>query len=229
MSRTKKQERGLHSPVLRSRVDLRTPQQIMAWKTFNHVDVLFLLGPAGVGKSFLAMSLAIREIEAERADRIAITRPIIESEESLGYLPGDMREKTDPYMMPLYDQVERIRPKDHREFLRSYVSTSPLAYMRGRTFIDTVCIFDEAQNANIRQLKLYLSRLGEGSKMIITGDPTQADVRDSGLTETARLLRDVKGVGVVVFDPTDIVRHPVVEQMLYRLDSVGTPTACCRS
>lgn len=201
----------------------------MAWKTFNHVDVLFLLGPAGVGKSFLAMSLAIREIEAERADRIAITRPIIESEESLGYLPGDMREKTDPYMMPLYDQVERIRPKDHREFLRSYVSTSPLAYMRGRTFIDTVCIFDEAQNANIRQLKLYLSRLGEGSKMIITGDPTQADVRDSGLTETARLLRDVKGVGVVVFDPTDIVRHPVVEQMLYRLDSVGTPTACCRS
>lgn len=229
MSRTKKQERGIHSPLLRSRVDLRTPQQITAWKTFNHVDVLFLLGPAGVGKSFLAMSLAIREIEAERADRIAITRPIIESEESLGYLPGDMREKTDPYMMPLYDQVERIRPKDHREFLRSYVSTSPLAYMRGRTFIDTVCIFDEAQNANIRQLKLYLSRLGEGSKMIITGDPTQADVRDSGLTEAARLLRDVKGVGVVVFDPTDIVRHPVVEQMLYRLDSAGTPTACCRS
>jgi phosphate starvation-inducible PhoH-like protein len=200
----------------------------MAWTTFKHVDVLFLLGPAGVGKSFMAMSLAIREVEQERAEKIAITRPIIESEESLGYLPGDMREKTDPYMMPLYDQVERIRPKDHRDFLRSYVSTSPLAYMRGRTFVDTVCIFDEAQNANTRQLKLYLSRLGEGSKMIITGDPTQSDVRDSGLLDVARRLRQVKGVGVIVFDPTDIVRHPVVEQILGCLDTPcqDEPVAC---
>lgn len=203
--------------MVKTRVELRTDAQRHVYSMFPHVDVLFLLGPAGVGKSFLATALAIRQIEREQAERIIITRPIVESEESLGYLPGDLREKTDPYMAPLYDQIERLKHDEAREFTRKYVTVSPLAYMRGRTFNDAVCIFDEAQNANIKQLKLHLTRLGEGGKIIITGDTTQSDIRDSGLAEVVDRLNNVPGVGIVRFEGADIVRHPVVERILERL------------
>lgn len=200
-----------------STILFRTSQQRLAWKLFSKVDVLFLIGPAGVGKSFVSMALAIKQIEAEHAKRIILTRPIVESEESLGYLPGDMREKTDPYMTPLYDQIVRIKDKEAREFMRTHLEISPLAYMRGRTFTDCVAIFDEAQNATVRQLKLYLSRLGENSKIIVTGDPGQSDIPNSGLLEVVDRVKDVAGIGVVKFEAVDIVRHPIVEQILNRL------------
>ena len=220
MSRKKPQE----SPAVatapakqQSSVVLRTVQQKIAWRLFSKADVLFLIGPAGVGKSFISMALAIRQIEAERAKRVILTRPIVESEESLGYLPGDMKEKTDPYMSPLYDQVVRIKDKEARDFMRSHIEISPLAYMRGRTFTDCVAIFDEAQNATTKQLKLYLSRLGENAKIIITGDPGQSDIQNSGLLEVVDRVKDVPGIAVVKFEAVDIVRHPIVEQILNRL------------
>lgn len=201
----------------RIRVELKNDAQRKAWAMFRRVDVLFLLGPAGVGKSFLAMALAIDRVDEQEAEKILITRPIIESEESLGYLPGDIGEKTDPYMMPLYDQIRKLKEKDHKEFRRQYVETGPLAYMRGRTFENMVCILDEAQNCNYKQFRLYLSRLGRQGKIIVTGDPDQTDVRDSALAEVVHRLEGVQGIGIVRFDKQDIVRHPVVERILTHL------------
>lgn len=202
-----------HFPLLK----FKTKTQKHAWNLFNEVDVLFLLGPAGVGKTFLAMAMAIQQIDKELANKIFLTRPIIESEESLGYLPGDIKEKTNPYMLPLYDQIEALREQQAKEFTARYIRLAPLAYMRGRTFNHSVCIFDEAQNATAKQLKLLLSRLGSESKIIITGDPTQTDIRDSGLMHVVDQLDGLSRIGIVEFETSEIVRHPVVEQILGRL------------
>lgn len=202
-----------HFPLFK----FKTKTQKFAWNLFNEVDVLFLIGPAGVGKTFLAMAMAIQQIDKQLANKIFLTRPIIESEESLGYLPGDIKEKTNPYMLPLYDQVESLKSDQAKDFTSKHIRLAPLAYMRGRTFNQAVCIFDEAQNATQKQLKLLLSRLGNDSKIIITGDPTQTDIRDSGLIQVVDKLDDVSRIGIVEFETTEIVRHPVVEQILDRL------------
>ena len=153
--------------------------QKMAWAAFEQHDVLFLLGPAGTGKTFLATAFAIGEIISKKRQRIILTRPIVEAGESLGFLPGTFQEKTDPYMLPLFDCIGRLVGWEgpQRERVDRSIEVAPLAYMRGRTFDNSVCIFDEAQNATTTQLKLFLTRFGENSKIIVTGDPNQSDLK----------------------------------------------------
>jgi phosphate starvation-inducible protein PhoH and related proteins len=201
-------------------IEFLSTAQRTAWASFQQHDVLFLVGPAGVGKTHLAMAFAINEVLNGSKDRIILTRPIVESGESLGYLPGDFHEKVNPYMLPLYDCMHKLVGKDgpQSDKVRAAAEVAPLAYMRGRTFDDAVCIFDEAQNATREQLKLFMSRFGENSKIIITGDPMQSDIgRDVALTDVVRRLESLSGVGIIEFKNNSIVRHPLVGSILERL------------
>ncbi len=203
-------------------VEFLNDKQRMAYVLFQQHDVLFLLGPAGVGKSHLAIAFAISELLAKQKRKIVLTRPIVEAGESLGFLPGDFEEKVNPYMMPLYDCLDKIVGKDapSREIVDRATEVSPLAYMRGRTFDDAICIFDEAQNSTKMQLKLFLSRLGRASKMIVTGDPQQSDLQPSGetpLMDVVHRLENVKGVGIMHFEGRDVVRHELVSRILEKL------------
>jgi phosphate starvation-inducible PhoH-like protein len=195
--------------------------QKLAWAGFEQHDVLFLLGPAGVGKSHLAAAFAINDVLSGSRKRIILTRPIVEAGESLGFLPGDLGEKVNPYMLPLYDCIDKLCGFDgpQRERINRCVEVAPIAFMRGRTFQDAVCIFDEAQNATKMQLKLFLTRFDPRSKIIITGDPTQSDLKgDVPLMDVVRRLESVPGVGVVTFGPSSIVRHPLVAAILEKLE-----------
>lgn len=195
--------------------------QKMAWAAFEQHDVLFLLGPAGVGKSHLAVAFAISQILSKKKDRIILTRPIVESGESLGFLPGTFEEKVNPYMLPLYDCIGKLAGWEgpEREKIDRSMEIAPLAYLRGRTFDDAVCIFDEAQNASYMQLKLFLTRFGENSKIIITGDPSQSDLRgEVALSGVVDKLKDEPGIGIVEFNNSNIVRHPLVGRILERLN-----------
>ena len=196
--------------------------QKMAWSAFDQHDVLFLLGCAGVGKSHLAVAFAISEILAKRRKKIILTRPIVEAGESLGFLPGTFEEKLNPYIMPLLDCIERCVGTEgpQRETVDRSIETAPLAYMRGRTFNNSICIFDEAQNATASQLKLFMTRFGENSKIIITGDPLQSDLRksDQGLMHVVNRLEDLPGIGVIYFKSNSIVRHPLIGSILERLE-----------
>lgn len=198
------------------------PAQKMAWAGFQQHDVLFLIGPAGCGKSHLATAFAINEVLQRRKKKIVLTRPIVESGESLGYLPGDLHEKVNPYMLPLYDCMKKLGGDNaaQRETINSAVEIAPLAYMRGRTFDDAVCIFDEAQNATKAQLKLFLTRFGKNSKVIITGDPKQSDLRldDVPLVEVMVRLETLPGIGIVAFNKDSIVRHGLISSILDRLE-----------
>lgn len=205
----------------RIEINHKNEPQKLASRYFNKVDYLFLLGPAGVGKSYSAVALSIRSILQNDLSKLILTRPIIESGECLGFLPGTFDEKVAPYTMPIHDQLEEILPDEtqRKTFTASYLKVEPLAYMRGRTFKNSMCILDEAQNATYKQLKMYLTRLGHGSKMIITGDPEQIDIgvggkNGSGLLEIISKCRHRSSVGVVYFDNVDNVRHPSVEYML---------------
>lgn len=202
-------------------IDYKNPAQKMAWAAFDLHDVIFLSGPAGVGKSHLAMAYAIYEVLQKKKSRIILTRPIVESGESLGFLPGDFHEKVNPYMAPMYDCVRRIVGTEgvQRDMVNAALEVCPLAYMRGRTFDDAVCIFDEAQNANLLQLKMFLTRFGENSKVIITGDPKQSDIKDSdAFTHVMHRLESVQGIGIVRFSSDSIVRHPLVGKILKQLE-----------
>jgi phosphate starvation-inducible PhoH-like protein len=203
-------------------IEFKNSAQKMAWAGFQQHDVLFLCGPAGVGKSFLAVAFAINEVLQKNKKRIILTRPIVESGESLGFLPGDFYEKVNPYMMPLYDCIEKLVGKDNpqRDLINDALEIAPLAYLRGRTFDDAVCILDEAQNCSMMQLKLFLTRFGEDSKIIITGDPSQSDLGSQILAFSDVILRleSVPGVGVVKFDTQSIVRHPLVSKIIERLE-----------
>jgi phosphate starvation-inducible PhoH-like protein len=185
----------------------------------NHIA--FLLGAAGSGKTFLAMAYAINEILSKRRSHIVLTRPIVEAGEKLGFLPGTFGDKVNPYMQPLYDTMDLLLGKQSakREIINKSVVLAPLCYMRGRTFHNSVCIFDEAQNGTYTQLKLFLSRFGENTKVIVTGDPEQSDLnRDyCALTEVTSKLKDLSGIGVMTFENTDVVRHPLVGKILNRL------------
>tara|TARA_Y100000034_G_scaffold48390_1_gene59746 strand:+ start:722 stop:1390 length:669 start_codon:yes stop_codon:yes gene_type:complete len=205
------------------RVELLNEGQEMAYAAYKQHDVAFLVGPAGVGKSHCAMLFAIQEVLAKTKRKIVLTRPIVESGESLGYLPGDFHEKVNPYMMPLYDCLEKMvgREGSWRDSVDRSIEVAPLAYMRGRTFDDAVCIFDEAQNASKMQIKLFLSRLGKNSKMIVTGDPEQSDLNsrdESPLMDIVHRLETVVGVGIVEFTKSSIVRHDLVSKILERLE-----------
>ncbi len=188
----------------------RNASQTRCWNTITDNTVTIILGPAGAAKSHTAMSWAIDAVSKNQFERIVCTRPIVESEESLGWLPGDIDTKLQPFMRPLFDIAGKY--DDAPELL-----VVPFAYMRGLTFENSICILDEAQNATKRQLKLYLSRMGYGSKMIITGDTAQFDIRDSGLVDVANAISEIEGVGIFQFTNSDICRHPLVGKILDRL------------
>lgn len=202
-------------------IEWRTETQRRAWKTLNENDITFLLGSAGSGKTFLAMAFAINEVLAKRADSIVLTRPIVDAGEKLGYLPGSFGEKVNPYMQPLYDAMDTLLGKfgPKREFVNRAVVLAPLCYLRGRTFNDSICVFDEAQNATYTQFKLFLSRFGHNSKIIVTGDPQQTDlpVSPPPMNEVVAKLKGIAGIDVVQFAHTDVVRHPLVAAMLKKL------------
>lgn len=215
-SGSKKSGTGRSTPSDRGPV-WRNATQEAAWKSLQKSDLSFLLGSAGSGKTFIAMAYAIRGVLDGKYDKIVLTRPIVEAGEKLGYLPGSMAAKTDPYMIPLFDAMDDLagRGTAERTALGRAVVLAPLSFMRGRTLKNAVCLFDEAQNATYTQLKLYLTRLGEGSKMIVTGDPSQCDIRDSGLADVVERLGPV--ANVIRFKDSDVVRHPMVIEVLKRL------------
>jgi len=207
-------------PNKKFHIEFLSTAQKMAWAAFQQHDVLFLSGPAGVGKTHIAMAFAVSELFQKNCKRIIITRPIVESGESLGFLPGDFSEKVDPYMSPLYDVLGKLVGYDgaQREAVERCIEVAPIAYMRGRTFDDAICIFDEAQNATMSQLKLFMSRFGENSKLIITGDPNQSDIGGaSGLVDAMTRLETVAGISIIRFKMESIVRHPLIGKILEKL------------
>lgn len=186
-------------------------------------DLLFATGPAGSGKTYTAIALAVRALRNREVKRIVLSRPAVEAGESLGFLPGDMKEKVDPYLQPLYDALsDMIPPKKLEEYLESEtIQIAPLAYMRGRTLNDSFVILDEAQNTTRNQLKMFLTRMGVSAKFVITGDMSQIDLprrSDSGLAHAFEILRDIRGIAFVAFDSRDIIRHRLVKDIVKAYD-----------
>lgn len=200
-------------------IKARSPHQQQLVEAFAANDLTFALGPAGTGKTYVAIALAVRALKNKEVKRIILSRPAVEAGEKLGFLPGDMKDKIDPYLQPLYDALEDMIPAVKlKEYMESNViQIAPLAFMRGRTLNDAVIILDEAQNTSTHQIKMFLTRLGMNGKMVITGDVTQIDLPrsiPSGLVQSLRVLRDVKGIGRVEFDRADIVRHRLVQRIV---------------
>ncbi len=200
---------------------LRTPRQVHYVEALRdeNIDLIFGVGPAGTGKTFLAVAAAVEALKQERVDRIIVTRPAVEAGEKLGYLPGDLAEKVDPYLQPIWDafrsQMSENDLKARRE--RNIIEVAPLAFMRGRTLSNAFVIADEAQNATILQMKMVLTRLGEGSRMVVTGDPSQIDLvrpDQSGLAHAISILENVPGVEVIRFATQDVVRHRLVAHIV---------------
>lgn len=201
----------------------RTVNQQKLVKLYDGNDLLFAVGPAGSGKTYTAIALAVRALKERHVRRIILTRPAVEAGEKLGFLPGDMKEKLDPYLQPLYDALnDMIPPAKLVKYLEEgTVQIAPLAYMRGRTLDNAFVILDEAQNTTLSQIKMFLTRMGRNAKFIVTGDVTQIDLprkSDSGLVRSMEILRDVPGIGVVEFDKRDIVRHPLVKYIVDAFD-----------
>ena len=197
----------------------RTPNQQKLVEEFTHNDLTFALGPAGTGKTYIAIALAVRALKNREVRKIILSRPAVEAGEKLGFLPGDMKDKIDPYLQPLYDALEDMIPAAKlREYMETKViQIAPLAFMRGRTLNDAVIVLDEAQNTTTHQIKMFMTRLGMNAKMIITGDITQIDLprtTSSGLIQALNVLRDVKGIGRVEFTKKDIVRHQLVQRIV---------------
>jgi phosphate starvation-inducible protein PhoH and related proteins len=203
----------------RRRVAPRSPAQGRYLDALDKNELVIALGPAGTGKTYLAVAAGVELLVQGRVDRLILSRPAVEAGERLGFLPGDMREKVDPYLRPLYDALYDMLPMDTvRQKLESgEIEVAPLAFMRGRTLAHAFIILDEAQNATPMQMKMFLTRLGESSRMVITGDPTQIDLPPgvpSGLIDAAGLLEEVEGVGLVRFSERDVVRHPLVSRIV---------------
>jgi phosphate starvation-inducible PhoH-like protein len=203
----------------------RTKNQQKLVRDFETNDLLFAIGPAGSGKTYTAIALAVRSLKNKEIKKIILSRPAVEAGEKLGFLPGDMKEKIDPYLQPLYDALEdMITPLKLKEYIEnSTIQIAPLAFMRGRTLSDAVIILDEAQNTSTMQIKMFLTRLGLNAKMIVTGDITQIDLpyqQKSGLIDALEILKDVKGIAKVEFDVNDIVRHKLVQRIV---EAYATP------
>ena len=201
----------------------KTDGQIRYCKTVNNNDVVFCNGPAGTGKTFLAVCFAISALEQNLIDKIVLCRPAVEAGENLGFLPGDLKDKVDPYLAPLYDALNILY--DQKKLIKlletKIIEIVPLAYMRGRTLDNSFMILDEAQNSTITQMKMFLTRLGVGSKSIITGDITQIDLqskKESGLVQVAKVLKGIKGIGFTNLNQHDVVRHPLVKKIIEAYD-----------
>lgn len=201
-------------------IKYKTYKQYLFTQTLINNDLVFSIGPAGTGKTFLAVILAIKALKNGDVKRIILTRPAVEAGESLGFLPGDLKEKIDPYLMPLYDSLDLILGNEQVEKLieKGIIEIMPLAYMRGRTLNDAFVILDEAQNTTANQMLMFLTRLGYNSKMIVNGDLTQIDLNinknKSGLVVANNTLRDIKGIEFIEFEKGDIVRNPLVERII---------------
>ncbi|MDD4198959.1 MAG: PhoH family protein [Paludibacter sp.] len=197
----------------------RTANQQKLVKEFSTNDLLFAIGPAGSGKTYTAIALAVKSLKSKVIRKIILSRPAVEAGEKLGFLPGDMKEKIDPYLQPLYDALQdMITPLKLKEYLENgTIQIAPLAFMRGRTLSDAVVILDEAQNTTTQQIKMFLTRMGLNTKMIVTGDITQIDLpiaQKSGLIDALQILQNVKGISRVDFDKSDIVRHKLVQRIV---------------
>ena len=203
------------------RADLRgrTPTQNLYLENIATHDITFGIGPAGTGKTYLAVAMAVSHLRARRVKRIILTRPAVEAGEKLGFLPGDIQAKVDPYLRPLYDALfDMIDAERFEQYLQSgIIEVAPLAFMRGRTLNDAFIILDEAQNTTPEQMKMFLTRMGFSSKMVITGDVTQIDLpkhQRSGLVEAVRILKGIEGIAFVYFKESDVVRHPLVARII---------------
>ncbi|MBQ7632228.1 MAG: PhoH family protein [Paludibacteraceae bacterium] len=197
----------------------RSANQRALVEAYKDNDLLFAVGPAGSGKTYTAIALAVRALKNREVRRIILSRPAVEAGEKLGFLPGDMKEKIDPYLQPLYDALQDMLPDAKlSEFMeKGIIQIAPLAFMRGRTLSDAVVILDEAQNTTVPQLKMFLTRLGLGGKMIVTGDLTQIDLpasQRSGLRDAIERFRSIEGVKIITFNEKDIVRHPLVKHIV---------------
>ena len=220
-------------PVLHTRrTDLqgRTPRQREYLRNILSHDITFGIGPAGTGKTYLAVACAVDALERDTIKKIVLTRPAVEAGERLGFLPGDLAQKVDPYLRPLYDALYDLMGFDRvaRMFERQSIEIAPLAYMRGRTLNQAFIILDEAQNTTPEQMKMFLTRIGFGSRAVVTGDMTQMDLprgQPSGLIEARRVLREVRGLAFTEFDSTDVVRHPLVARIVdaYERDAPSEP------
>ena len=220
----------INSPVLKTRrSDLRgrTPHQIQYLRAILEHDISFGVGPAGTGKTYLAVACAVDALERDAVKRIVLTRPAVEAGERLGFLPGDLAQKVDPYLRPLYDALYDLLGFDRTQkmFEKQVIEIAPLAYMRGRTLNHAFVILDEAQNTTVEQMKMFLTRIGFGSKAVVTGDVTQVDLHKtqrSGLVDAAHVLKDVRGIAFTHFSSADVVRHPLVARIVDAYESAAS-------
>ncbi len=226
-SRPKKKEETKLNDLLEMEVgkkkfslDYLNEFQKSVWCKLEKNDIIFLLGSAGTGKSYLAASYALYSLIEKKTHKIVVTRPIVEAGEKLGFLPGTFEEKVHPYMLPLYDALDDICGEDggQRSYVDAHLEVAPIAYLRGRTLKSAVCILDEAQNCTYTQLKLFLTRIGSGSKLILTGDPNQSDLGSHiALIDIVTRLKNVSNIGIITIGDEHIVRHPIIAEITARL------------
>lgn len=217
-------------PAIRTRkgiVEPRSPAQAGYMEMLARNEMVFGVGPAGTGKTYLAVAQAVGMLQTGQVDRIILSRPAVEAGERLGFLPGDMKEKVDPYLRPLYDALHDMMPGDQvlRRMAAGEIEVAPLAFMRGRTLSHAFAILDEAQNTTAMQMKMFLTRMGEGTRMVITGDPSQVDLPpgiSSGLVDALATVEGVQGIGVTRFGQQDVVRHPLVARIVQAYDQRAT-------
>ncbi len=196
-----------------------TPNQQLLVETMHKNDMVFAVGPAGTGKTYTGVAMAVKALKEKQVKKIILTRPAVEAGENLGFLPGDMKEKLDPYMQPLYDSLRDMLPNEKLDdyVLKGIIQIAPLAFMRGRTLDNAFVILDEAQNTTHSQMKMFLTRMGKNAKFMITGDPGQVDLPRrtiSGLKEALLVLKDIEGIGIIYLDDKDIVRHRLVKKVI---------------
>lgn len=212
---------GTHGNVIKPRtVNQKKLVQLVATK-----DLVFAIGPAGTGKTYISVALAVKALKNKEIKKIIITRPAVEAGESLGFLPGDLKEKIDPYLRPIYDALNDMVPKEKLKYFLEHniIEIAPLAYMRGRTLNNAFILLDEAQNTTPMQIKMFLTRMGPNSKVIITGDTSQVDLpnkQKSGLIDSVNILKEVSGIGVIHLNSKDVVRHKLVKQIIEAYDSL---------